>query len=78
MASQDLCDHLNSQRHIDSWCFGAPVHVERYPNNFNPPREVTKYDGSDNPSLWLEDYEMVMTNQERQRDDHDVLPSHDD
>jgi hypothetical protein len=60
MQSQDLHDHLNSQRHIGTWCFGASVGVERYPDNFKPPREVTKYDGSDNPSLWLEEYETTM------------------
>jgi hypothetical protein len=61
MPSQDLRDHINSQQHIGPQCFGSSVRVERYPDNFKPPREVVKYDGTDNPTLWLEEYETAMT-----------------
>jgi hypothetical protein len=34
--------------------------MEQFPDNFKPPREVTRYDGKANSALWLENSEMAM------------------
>jgi hypothetical protein len=49
-------NYKENKKEMDTLCFTRRVHKTRVPKGFKLPRDQEKYDGSQEPTLWLSDY----------------------
>jgi hypothetical protein len=49
-------NYEDDEKEMDALCFTQRVHKTRVPKCFKLPHDQEKYDGSQEPTLWLSDY----------------------